>query len=71
MIDLINDSIVMDFAFINSTNFEGVGERPFDMIIEYNRNFVSGMKKYTDTIEQKMKTFYDAYADAPAEGEGE
>lgn len=63
MIDLVTDCINIDFAFINSNNFDDVASRPFDMIVDYNRNYVSGMKQYEDAIEQNMEIFYKAYSD--------
>lgn len=63
MIDLIFSNIAMDFAFINSSNFNDVGTKPFDLIVEYNRNFVSGMTRITNELETKLETFLAAYAD--------
>ena len=65
MIDMITENITMDFAFINSSNFSEVGTKPFDLIVAYDRNFVSGMEKITDTLGAKMETFLGAYSDNP------
>lgn len=63
MVDLIVSKINVDFAFINSSNFEAIADKPFDMIAAQNRNYVSGMKKYVDAFEQNLENFYDAYSD--------
>lgn len=63
MVDLIVSKINVDFAFINSSNFGAIADKPFDMIVAENRNYVSSMKKYVDTFEQNLKNFYDAYSD--------
>lgn len=54
----------IDFAFINSTNFGDPAARPFDLILEYNRNYISEMKKLVDSFEGNLKVFQDAYSDA-------
>ena len=63
MVDLIVSKINVDFAFINSSNFEAIADKPFEMIAAQNRNYVSGMKKYVDAFEQNLENFYDAYSD--------
>ena len=65
MIDMITEKITMDFAFINSSNFEEIGTKPFDLIVAYDRNFVSGMRKISGTLDAKMETFLAAYSDTP------
>lgn len=64
MLDFIMARFRIDFAFINSTNFGDPAARPFDLILEYNRNYVSEMKKLVDSFEGNLKVFQDAYSDA-------
>ncbi|MGM9682429.1 MAG: hypothetical protein ACI3XQ_02400 [Eubacteriales bacterium] len=65
MIDLIMSKIEVDFAFINSSNFDGIADIPFNLIADENRNYVSGMNKYVNAFEQNLENFYDAYSDDP------
>ena len=64
MLDFIMARFQIDFAFINSTNFGDPAARPFDLILDYNRNYVSEMKKLVDSFEGNLKAFRDAYSDA-------
>lgn len=62
MIDFINSKVDIDFAFINSNNIGTVAEKPFDMIVDYNRNYVSGMRDIIDKLDSYMEVFYEAYS---------
>lgn len=67
MLDFINEKIDIDFAFINSSNFDGIAEKPFNMIVAYDRNYVSGMNKITSNLSAKMESFYEIYTPDTAE----
>lgn len=64
MLDFIMARFQIDFAFINSINFGDPAAKPFDLILDYNRNYVSEMKKLVDSFEGNLKAFRDAYSDA-------
>ena len=66
MIDLVRNSIWVDFLFINSSAFDlsglpSVANAAFDMIAKRDNTFASTMAKYPDKLSAKWRDFKEFY----------
>lgn len=66
MIDLIRNSVWVDFLFINSTSFDlpnlpSVANLAFDMIANKNNTFASTMASYPEGLSAKWRDFKEFY----------
>ena len=70
MLDLITESVSVEFAFINSSAFASIANYPFDLIDPHNQNVTGGYYSFMGQFETKLDgylanflTFYsDQYA---------
>ena len=67
IMDMMMDNIYIDFLFINSYSFGGVADAPFDFIVNYDRNYVSGMSKYEEKLQTNWEKLQAVYADKQVE----
>ena len=68
MVDFIVDHLSIDFLFINTASFDGIADRPFDLIEPFGKlqgeGYYSYMGKLQNRMEGYLEKFYKVYEDA-------
>lgn len=67
MVDFIVDHLSIDFLFINTASFDGIADRPFDMIEPFGKlqgeGYYSYMGQWQNQMEGYLEKFYKVYED--------